>query len=147
MSATIDVIEKPAVRRLRFTQHRDFQKTLNERVNAYLRENHIPGRDVPAMYLKTAFALAWWLGDLPALAARPFLRRRSTSSCAWCGRMAIASVGFNVMHDANHGGYSNHPLRQQAVQPQRRNAGDERVPLAHQAQRVAPHLHQHRRLR
>ena len=24
--------------------------------------------------------------------------------------MAIASVGFNVMHDANHSGYSNHPL-------------------------------------
>ena len=51
-------VEKVPARSLPFTQQRDFRKTLNKRVNAYLRENHIPARDVPAMYLKTAVALA-----------------------------------------------------------------------------------------
>ena len=37
------------------------KKLLNERVNAYLRDNNISGRDVPAMYFKTVITLAWWL--------------------------------------------------------------------------------------
>ena len=55
-------VEKSATRSLPFTQQRHFRKTLNERVNAYLRENNLPARDVPAMYVKTVIMLAWWLG-------------------------------------------------------------------------------------
>ena len=94
---------------LRFTQHRDFQKTLNERVNAFLRDNHIPGRDVPAMYVKTAVALAWWLVAYLLLLLGHFSPPVNIALCfLWA--MSIASIGFNVMHDANHGGYSDHPL-------------------------------------
>ena len=57
MSAAAGLVGKSPLKSLRFTQHRNFQKTLNQRVNAYLRDNHIPGRDVPAMYLKTAVVL------------------------------------------------------------------------------------------
>jgi linoleoyl-CoA desaturase len=109
MSASVGVIRKTSSRSLRFTQHRDFQKTLNRRVNAYLHDNNIPGRDVPAMYAKTAFALAWWLGTYLLLLLGHFSPLVDVALClVWA--LAIASIGFNVMHDANHGGYSNNPL-------------------------------------
>jgi linoleoyl-CoA desaturase len=109
LSTSANVVGKPFTRSLRFTQHGDFQKTLNQRVNAYLRDNHIPGRDVPAMYLKTAVVLAWWLGTYLLLLLGHFSPLVNVVLClVWA--MAIASVGFNVVHDANHSGYSNHPL-------------------------------------
>jgi linoleoyl-CoA desaturase len=108
MSASENILGKTPMRGLRFTQHRDFQKTLNERVNAYLRDNRIPGRDVPAMYLKTAVVMAWWLGTYLLLLLGHFSLPVNIALCVvWA--LSIASVGFNVMHDANHGGYSNHP--------------------------------------
>ena len=104
----MNIAGKSPVRSLRFTQQRGFRKTLNERVDAYLRDNHIPGRDVPAMYLKTAVALAWWLGAYLLLLLGHFPPLVNLVLCVvWA--LAIASVGFNVMHDANHGGYSNNP--------------------------------------
>ncbi|HTP01044.1 MAG TPA: acyl-CoA desaturase [Anaerolineales bacterium] len=108
MSASVEVVAKSHVRSLRFTQHLDFQKTLNERVNAYLRENNLPGRDVPAMYVKTAVALAWWLGTYLLLLLGHFpVGVNIALYLVWA--LAIACIGFNVMHDANHGGYSDHP--------------------------------------
>ncbi|MEJ2597819.1 MAG: acyl-CoA desaturase [Anaerolineales bacterium] len=108
MSTLPNVVRKPRVKSLPFTQRRDFQKTLNQRVNAYLRDNNIPGRDVPAMYLKSAIALVWWLGTYLVLLLGHFPPLVNVVLClVWA--MAIASVGFNVMHDANHGGYSNNP--------------------------------------
>jgi linoleoyl-CoA desaturase len=99
---------KSPLRSLQFTQQREFRKALNERVNTFLRDNNIPARDVPAMYLKTAVALAWWLGSYLLLLLGHFPTIVNVILCiVWA--MAIASVGFNVMHDANHGGYSNHP--------------------------------------
>jgi linoleoyl-CoA desaturase len=97
-----------STRALRFTRRGDLQRTLNERVNAYLREHSLPTRDVPAMYLKTAVVLAWWLGTylLLLLGALPPLVN-ILLCVVWA--MAIASVGFNVMHDAAHGAYSNKP--------------------------------------
>ena len=60
------------------------------------------------MYVKTGVVLAWWLvtylllllGDFPALI--------NVGLCVvWA--LAMASIGFNVMHDANHGSLSRHP--------------------------------------
>jgi linoleoyl-CoA desaturase len=94
---------------MRFTQHRNFQKTLNERVNSYLANNHIPGRDLPAMYLKTAVILAWWLGTYLLLLLGHLPAPVNLALCVvWA--MSIAAVGFNIMHDANHGGYSDRPI-------------------------------------
>jgi linoleoyl-CoA desaturase len=96
------------MRSLQFTQQRGFRKALNERVDAYLLDNHIPARDVPAMHLKTAAALAWWLGVYLLLLLGHFPPLINVVLCVvWA--MAIASVGFNVMHDANHRGYSDNP--------------------------------------
>jgi linoleoyl-CoA desaturase len=103
-----NIANKSSVKSLRFTQHRDFQKTLNKRVNTYLQDNNIPGRDVPAMYLKSVVALVWWLGTYLLLLLGHFPLLVNVILClVWA--MAIASIGFNVMHDANHGGYSDNP--------------------------------------
>jgi linoleoyl-CoA desaturase len=108
LSASLNIVGKSSIRSIRFTRQRDFRKTINERVNAYLRDNHIPARDVPAMYLKTAVVLAWWLGVYLLLLLGHFPPLVNVALCVvWA--MAIASVGFNVMHDANHGGYSDNP--------------------------------------
>ena len=96
------------MRSLQFTQQRGFRKALNERVNAYLRDNNIPARDLPAMYLKTAVVLAWWLVAYLLLLLGHFPLLVNIVLCVvWA--MAIAMVGFNVMHDASHDGYSDRP--------------------------------------
>lgn len=108
MSTSANVHGKAPSRVLRFTQQSDFRKTLNERVNAYLRDHAIPGRDLPAMYVKTAVALGWWLATYLLLLLGQFPWWVNVILCmVWA--LAIASVGFNVMHDANHGGYSDNP--------------------------------------
>jgi hypothetical protein len=52
LSTSTNIVGKSSQRSLPFTQQRSFRKTLNERVNAHLRDNNLPSRDVPAMYLK-----------------------------------------------------------------------------------------------
>jgi linoleoyl-CoA desaturase len=107
MSTSANVAGEPPVRSLQFTGQRGFRKTLNERVHTYLREHGLPARDVPAMYLKTVVVLAWWLGTYLLLLLGQFPPLVNVVLCVvWA--MAIASVGFNVVHDANHGGYSDH---------------------------------------
>ena len=108
MSTSTNTAGKSPQRGLPFTQQRHFRKTLNERVNAYLRENNLPARDVPAMYVKTVIMLAWWLGTYLLLLLGGFPPLVNVVLClVWA--LAIAAVGYNVMHDANHGGYSDHP--------------------------------------
>jgi linoleoyl-CoA desaturase len=107
MTTATNVSGKSTSRSLHFTQRRGFQKVLNERVKAYLSDNHISGRDVPAMYLKTVVMLAWWLGTYLLLLLGHFPPLVNIILClVWA--MAIAAVGFNVVHDANHNGYSDH---------------------------------------
>jgi linoleoyl-CoA desaturase len=108
MSASSNSVGKSSTRSLQFTQHRDFQKTLNERVNAYLRDKGLPARDVPAMYLKSALVLAWWLAAYLLLIFGGFPPLVNLGLCVvWV--LAIIAVGLNITHDANHGGYSNSP--------------------------------------
>ena len=107
MSTSTKNAGKTVQRNIRFTQHRNFQKTLNERVQAYLRENKIPGRDLPDMYIKTAVMLGWWLASY-VLLLQNFHPLINILLCLVWG-MSIAAIGFNVMHDANHGGYSDRP--------------------------------------
>jgi linoleoyl-CoA desaturase len=108
LSTSANIIGKPAIRSVRFGRQRDFRNAVNARVDAYLRDNHLPARDVPAMYLKTTVALAWWLGVYLLLLLGHFPLLIDVLLCVvWA--MAIASVGFNVVHDANHSGFSDNP--------------------------------------
>jgi len=60
------------------------------------------------MYLKSVVMLAWWLGTYLLLLLGNFHPAVNVLLCLVWG-MSIAAVGFNVMHDANHGGYSDRP--------------------------------------
>ncbi len=108
MSSSQSGTKVTSSRSLQFTGRRGFRKVLNERVSDYLRDNGLPARDVPAMVVKTVVALAWWLGTYLLLLLGHFPLVINIGLCVvWA--LAIASVGFNVMHDANHGSYSENP--------------------------------------
>src|SRR4030067_1805321 len=93
LSTSTDSVEKSSIRSLRSMQGGDFRKALNERVNAYLRDNNIPGRDMPAMYLMTVVALAWWLGTYLLLLLGHFPPLVNVG--LWrVGGVSIASVGL-----------------------------------------------------
>lgn len=80
---------------------------MNERVETYLRESNLNARDVPPMYWKTAIVLAWWLTAYGLLLLGGFPPLVNLALCiVWA--FAIAAIGFSIMHDANHGAYSNH---------------------------------------
>jgi linoleoyl-CoA desaturase len=65
-------------------------------------------RDLPAMYLKTGVVFAWWLIAYLLIMLGGFPPLVNALLCVvWA--LAIASIGFNVMHDANHGSYSSNP--------------------------------------
>jgi linoleoyl-CoA desaturase len=104
----LSLLKKHPVKALPFTQQYGFRKTLNQRVEDYLRQNNLPARDVPAMYVKTGVVLAWWLITYLLILLGGFPLAVNVVLCVvWA--LAIGSIGFNVMHDANHGSYSNHP--------------------------------------
>lgn len=108
MTTIAPPLTKAPARSLQFTGQRGFRKALNDRVDAYLRENKLPPRDLPAMYVKTAVSLLWWLATYLLLLLGGFPAWVNLILCAVFA-FAIAAVGFNVMHDANHRGYSDSP--------------------------------------
>jgi len=104
----LSAIKQNPVKSVPFTQQHGFRKTINQRVEAYIKQNNVQVRDVPAMYGKTIFMFAWWLGSYLVLLL---------AGLPWWGNLlmavsfglASAGIGFNVMHDANHDGYSANP--------------------------------------
>jgi linoleoyl-CoA desaturase len=99
----------PSIQRLKFGRDNTFHTVLRQRVTAHLRSLGRSERDCPEMYVKTAilfasFAVAycllvfvattWWQAvPLAILLA-----------------LTVVAIGFNVMHDASHGAYSDSPL-------------------------------------
>ena len=91
--------------RLKFNGDNSFHRELRRRVDAEFKRSGTRQRDSAQMYLKTAiilgvFALAyvalvfladsWWQGLLPGLVLG----------------IAMAAIGFNIMHDGGHQAYS-----------------------------------------
>jgi linoleoyl-CoA desaturase len=86
---------------------RDFSTTLNKRVNDYFKTNNIKKHGNREMILKTIFMFVLYLlpftliltnvvtGTLPLLITVVFMG------------LGLAGIGLSVMHDANHGAYSN----------------------------------------
>jgi linoleoyl-CoA desaturase len=99
----------PSVRRLKFGRDNTFHAVLRERVEEHLRNIGRRQRDCPEMYAKTAiifatFAVSYWLLVFVATAwwqAVPL---------AILLALAVVAIGFNVMHDASHGAYSDSPF-------------------------------------
>lgn len=94
------------VRWLQFVGQLGFRKAVIERVEEYMTANRLSARDVPAMYAKGLIMLVWWLGSYLALLLAGLPWAVNAALCVSFG-LASAGLGFNVMHDAIHGGYSN----------------------------------------
>ncbi|HEY0796407.1 MAG TPA: acyl-CoA desaturase [Acidisarcina sp.] len=99
--------ERPA-KALLFTQHHGFRKALTARVSAYISENKVHTRDLPAMYLKSAIILTCWLGIYFLLLFGGFSLWVNGLLCIALG-FSMAAIGLNIGHDANHGSYSDNP--------------------------------------
>ena len=88
-------------------KQQDFFVTLSQRVNAYFKTNNIQRTANTEMVIKTIFMFSLYLVPY-------FLIIGGVFSSAWillgfCAVMGLgkAGIGMSVMHDANHGAYSN----------------------------------------
>jgi len=83
-----------------------FFKTLNKRVNDYFKENKIKKTGNWKLHIKTAIMFALFLTPyfLILTLNLPFWGNLLLSIVMGVG---MAGVGMNVMHDGNHGSYSN----------------------------------------
>ncbi len=101
--------------KVRFAPRGAFSRELERRVDAYFDETGLRRRDLPAMYVKAAVILAWFWGSWAALVFGAHTLWQATLAAISLG-CAIAGVGMNIQHDANHGALSsstrvNHALR------------------------------------
>lgn len=88
-------------------QRNDFFNTLNQRVNEYFKTEQISKHANSEMVLKTIFMFALYLIPYAIV-----LSGVLTSLWAYFGMYAVmglgvAGIGLSIMHDANHGAYSN----------------------------------------
>jgi len=79
----------------------------NARVDAYFERTGLPRRDVPAMYAKAAFIFATWASSWALLTFWSTSWRSAIPLTIVLG-VAIAAIGMNIMHDANHQAFSKH---------------------------------------
>jgi linoleoyl-CoA desaturase len=95
------------VRRVRFTQG-SFHADLKHRIEAYFEGSGRSRHGGAAMGLKSATMLGWLFGSWGVLVFAPVNGWQAALLAISVG-LAMAGVGFSVMHDANHGGYSKSP--------------------------------------
>jgi len=83
-----------------------FFRTLNQRVNQYFKDNNISKTGNWELYLKTAVMFGLFLTPYFFILGLdlPFWAYILLNICIGIG---MAGVGMNVMHDGNHGSYSN----------------------------------------
>jgi linoleoyl-CoA desaturase len=98
--------QSPAPTPARYLPRGQFSVELRELVEAYFSSRRLDKRDLPAMYRKTFVIFAWCALSYGGLLA---------ASATWQGialsfslGLAMAAIGFNVMHDGSHGAYSRH---------------------------------------
>lgn len=85
---------------------------IDQRVRAYLADKQT--RDCPIMYVKAAVSVGLTIATYMWLV----LWTSSVAEAALAGFLlacSIAAIGFNVQHDANHGGFSRVPMVNKAL--------------------------------
>ena len=94
---------------MRYGPDTGFHQELRNRVRRHLEATGAPAQGLPAMYAKTALLFAWLFSSyvLLVFAARePWQAAPLAVSLG----LAIAGIGFSVMHDGSHGSYSTSPV-------------------------------------
>ncbi len=98
------------IKALPFTQQLGFRRQLNNRVEAYFKSTNLPRRDVPAMYGKAVLFLGGYAVVYALIITfGPQLHPALVLALYAIWGFVIAGIGFNIMHDAIHGSFSNHP--------------------------------------
>ena len=92
--------------RFKNPQSSDFQKTVNERVYNYFSENNISIHANTEMKIKTFVLLATYFACYFAIISGTFSLSLMWFFAFTMG-VAMAGIGMSIMHDANHGSYSN----------------------------------------
>lgn len=87
-------------------QH-DFFTTLNQRVNKYFKSNNISRNANGAMVLKTVVMFSLYFVPYAFIIAGSVSSLFALLSLYAVMGIGLAGIGMSVMHDANHGAYSN----------------------------------------
>ena len=93
------------MKKISFPARIDFYKTLKQRVEQYFSEKEIPKTGNKRMFVKTAFILVWFTISYILLVFFSTSLILAVIS-AFAVAQGFVLVGFNIMHDANHGSYS-----------------------------------------
>lgn len=101
-------------RRIDFHGGGPFYSELKLRVRGLLDEPGRARRAQARMYAKSAFMVAWVAGSWVGLVLVADAWWQAALLCVSLG-LALAGVGFNITHDANHGSYSPHPRLNRAM--------------------------------
>jgi linoleoyl-CoA desaturase len=91
--------------RVRFRGAGDFSRLLNERAEVVLGDAAMMRRAYRIIWAKSALVLAWTLASYLFLLLVASSPAEAIPGAVSLG-LAAAAIGFCIMHDANHGGYS-----------------------------------------
>lgn len=94
--------------KIRFAAPNAFHADLKQRVEAWFGERGRSPKADGAMRAKTVAVLAWAAASWALLVFAPVPAWLAALLAVSLG-LALAGIGFNVMHDANHGSYSDDP--------------------------------------
>jgi linoleoyl-CoA desaturase len=95
--------------RVRFAATSPFSRELKRRTDAYFDGPGGRRRDLPAMYLKSAVILTWFVGSWVLLVFYATTWWQATLLAMSLG-LSISGCGMSIQHDANHGAYSSYPI-------------------------------------
>jgi linoleoyl-CoA desaturase len=93
--------------KVRFTGAGEFHAVLKRRIDAFFERSGLSPKATVAMRLKTVLVLAWAAASWWALVFAASTWWQAVPLALSLG-LALAAIGFNVMHDANHGSWSRH---------------------------------------
>jgi linoleoyl-CoA desaturase len=93
---------------VRFAGSDGFHDELRQRVSDYFRATGQRPRDCPAMLRKSAVILVWSGLSYGLLVFAASTWWQAVPLAASLG-LSIAAIGFNILHDARHGAYSDRP--------------------------------------
>ncbi len=85
----------------------DFFTTLNQRVNEYFKANKITRYANGEMVFKTIFMFALYLAPYFLMLAGVVSNVWAMFALSLVMGIGMAGIGLSIMHDANHGSYSN----------------------------------------
>lgn len=86
--------------------HRDFAATLNKRVNDYFKSHNISRQGNAEMYIKTACMFAMYFTPYVLILTGVISQSWAIFAAVIVMGFGLAGIGLSVMHDANHGAYS-----------------------------------------